>query len=80
MVTRTVSHVRKEPGCTLLEKPRAVLLTEADLNHSNKEVFDFRMLENARKYGFMLEEIYSERSNTADDGTLAKVIFLKRVR
>ena len=33
------------------------------------------MLENARKYGFIPEEVYSERSKTADDGTLAKVLF-----
>ena len=53
---------------------------EADFNHSNKEAFGFRMLENARRYGFMPEEIYSERNKTADDGTLAKVIFLNIVR
>ena len=53
---------------------------EADFNHSNKEVFGLRMLENARRHGFMTEEIYSERNKTADDGTLAKVIFLDIVR
>ena len=48
---------------------------EADFNHSNKEIFSFRMLENARKYGFIPKEVYSERGKTADDGTLAKVLF-----
>ena len=38
------------------------------------------MLENARKYGFMPEEIYSERGKVPDDGTLAKVIFNDAVR
>ena len=51
------------------------MLIEADLNHLNKEIFAFRMLENARKYGFIPEEVYSKRGKTADDGTLAKVIF-----
>ena len=38
------------------------------------------MLENARKYGFIPEEVYIERGKTADDGTLAKVIFQDVVR
>ena len=54
---------------------RTIWLMEADFNHSNKEIFGFRMLENARKYGFITEEVYSEREKTADDGTLAKVLF-----
>ena len=62
-------------GCTLLTKLRDILLTEADFNHSNKEIFGFGMLQNARKYGFIPEEVYSERCKTADDGTLAKVLF-----
>ena len=38
------------------------------------------MLENARKYGFIPEEGYSERGKTAEDGTLAKVLFQDFVR
>ena len=38
------------------------------------------MLENARKYGFIPEEVYSERGKSADDGTLAKVLFQDFVR
>ena len=38
------------------------------------------MLENTRKYGFIPEEVYSERGKTADDGTLAKVLFQDVVR
>ena len=64
----------------MLTKLRAILLMEADFNHSNKEIFGFRMLENARKYEFIPEEVYSERSKTVDDGTLAKVLFQDFVR
>ena len=45
--------LEKMLGCTFLTKLRAILLMEADFNHSNKEIFGFRMLENARKYGFI---------------------------
>ena len=72
--------LEKMLGCTLLTKLRAILLMEAELNHSNKEIFVFRMLESARKYGFIPEEVYGERGKTADDGTLAKVLFQDVVR
>ena len=62
-------------GCTFLTNLRDILIMEAYFNNSNKEIFGFRMLENARKYGLIPEEVYSERGKTADDGTLAKVIF-----
>ena len=45
--------LEKMLGCTFLTKFVAILLMEADFNHSNKEIFCFRMLENARKYGFI---------------------------
>ena len=38
------------------------------------------MLENARKYGFITKEVYSKRGKTADDGSLAKVLFQDVVR
>ena len=53
---------------------------EADFNHSNKEIFGYRMLENARNHGIMPDESFSERNRTADDGTLAKVLLLDTVR
>ena len=53
---------------------------EADFNHSNKEIFGSRMLDNVRKYGLMPEETYRERGKVPDDGTLAKVIFNDVVR
>ena len=67
--------LEKMLGCTFLNKLRAILLMEADFNHSNKEIFGFRMLENARRYEFIPEEFYSDHGKTADDGTLAKVLF-----
>ena len=47
--------LEKKLGCTLLEKLQAILLMEADFNHSNKEIFGSRMLDNVRKYGLMPE-------------------------
>ena len=58
-----------------MQKSRTILLMEANFNHSNKGVFGFKILENARRHGFMPEEIYSERNKTTDEGTLARVIF-----
>ena len=48
---------------------------ETDFNHSYKEIFGRRMLDNVRNHGLMPEEIDSERDKVPDDGTLAKVIF-----
>ncbi len=48
---------------------------EADLNFSNKMIFGVWMMENVRQHGWMPEEIYSKKGKTADDGTLAKVLF-----
>ena len=38
------------------------------------------MMENVRAHGCMPEEIYSEKEKTADDCTLAKVLFYDMVR
>ena len=62
-------------GCTLVAKLRAILLMEADFNFSNKLVYGVRMMNNVHSHGHMPEEIYSEKDKTADDGTLAKVLF-----
>ena len=48
---------------------------EADFNFSNKLIFGVRMMDNVRRHGLMPEEIYSEKGKTADDGSLAKVLF-----
>lgn len=67
-------------GCSLVSKLRAILLMEANFNCANKIVFGVRMMENARKYKLMPSKIYSERGQTADDGTLAKVLAFDVIR
>ena len=67
-------------GCTLVSKLRAVLLMEADFNFSNKMIYGVRMMNNVRKFGWLPEEIYSEKGKAADDGSLAKVLFYDIVR
>jgi hypothetical protein len=46
----------------------------------NKEVYGVRMLEEARKYKLVPEEIFSEQNCTADDGGLTKTLFYNIVR
>ena len=67
--------LEKMHGCTLMSKLRAILLMEANFNFSNKIIYGVRMMDNARKYSLMPEEIYSEKNKMADNGTLAKVFF-----
>ncbi len=62
-------------GCTLINKLQAILLMEANFNRSNKIVFGDRMMEVVRQHGYMPEEIYSEKDKTAEDGSLAKLLF-----
>ncbi len=60
-------------GVRLVSKLQTIfLLMEADFNAMNKEVYGIRMLEEARKYKLVPEEIFSEKNRTADDGGLAK--------
>ncbi len=44
-------------GVCLVSKLQAILLMEADFNAMNKEVYGVRMLEEARKYKLIPEEI-----------------------
>ena len=62
-------------GCTLVSKLRAILLMEADFNSANKIIYGNRMMDVVRQHGYMPEEIYSEKGKTADDGSLAKMLF-----
>ncbi len=55
-------------GVRLVSKLRAILLMEADFNAMNKEVYGIRMLDNARQYKLIPEEIFSKQNRTADDG------------
>ncbi len=59
----------------LVSKLRSILLMEADFNAMNKEVYGVRMLNTARKYKLVPEEIFSKKNPMADDGGLAKTLF-----
>ena len=61
-------------GCTQVSKLRAILLMEADFNFSNKMISRVCM-DNVHQHGWMPNEIYSKKGKTADNGTLAKVLF-----
>jgi hypothetical protein len=67
-------------GCTLVKKLQSILLMEADFNYANKEIYGIRMMDNVRKYGYMAEEIFSEKGRMADDGSLAKTLFYDIIR
>jgi hypothetical protein len=62
-------------GCALVNKLQSILLMEANFDSTNKIIYGNRMLDTARKYKFIPEEIYSKRNRLADDGTLVKVLF-----
>ena len=62
-------------GCQLINKLRLILLMEADFNSINKILFGIRMLNMVRLYGFMPDEVFSERNRMAEEGTLSKVLF-----
>ncbi len=72
--------LQKIPGCHLISKLRSILLMEADFNCTNKIIFGMRMLNNVREYGLMPDEIFSERNQTAEEGSLMKVLFYDVVR
>ncbi len=58
----------------LVLKLRAILLMEADFNLMNKEVYGVCMLEEARKYKLIQEEIFSKKNCTVDDVGLTKML------
>ena len=72
--------LEKKPGCTLIEKLRAILLMEADFNFKNGTLYGNRMLDVARKYKLMPEEIFSKKGKTADDGSLGKQLVYDIIR
>jgi hypothetical protein len=53
-------------GVRLVSKLRAILLMEADFNAMNKAVYGVRMLDNARQYKLIPEEIFSKQNCTAN--------------
>jgi hypothetical protein len=67
--------LEKTFGVCLVPKLRAILLMEVYFNAMNKEVYGVRMLDMARKYKLVPEEIFSKKNRMADDGGLAKTLF-----
>jgi hypothetical protein len=67
--------LKKTLGVTLVTKLRAILLMEADFNAPNKIIQGARMMEQAREYNLMPDEIYSKKNWMADNGTLTKTLF-----
>jgi hypothetical protein len=53
---------------------------EVDFNAISKEVYGGRMLDKARKYNLIQEEIFSKKKRTANDGDPAKTLFYNILR
>ncbi len=58
-------------GVRLVSKLRAILLMEADFNAMNKEVYGVRMMDNARRYKLIPEEIFSEQMRRIEGAIFA---------
>ena len=56
------------------------MLMEADFNFLNKMIYRVQMMNNAYKYGSILEEIYSKKGKTAGNRTLANILSYDIVR
>ena len=72
--------LEKVPQCTLISKLRSILLIEADFNCVNKIINGTQMLGNVQKYRLMPDKIFSKQNWTAEEGSLAKVLFYDVVR
>ena len=66
--------LEKIAGLALVNKLRAILLMEADFNFHNKLIFGSRMLNAARTEGLIPSEQYSDKQNTAEDGSFDKIL------
>lgn len=66
--------LEKVAGVALVNKLRAILLMEADFNFHNKLIFGKWILKNARLLQLILDEHFSEKEKTAEDGGLQKVL------
>ncbi len=67
--------LEKTLGVTLVSKLRAILLMEAVFSATNKIMYGVRMMKNVHDHRLMPEEIYSEKNQMADNGTLTKTVF-----
>jgi hypothetical protein len=72
--------LEKTLGVTLVTKLRAILLMEGNFNAMNKIVYGTQMLDDARKYRLMPEEIFSEKNRMANNGTLCMTLFYNITR
>ena len=72
--------LEKELGNKLINKLRAILLMEAVFSFGNKQTYGIHMLDNARKYKLMPEEVFNERNWVDNDETLSRVLFFDLVR
>jgi hypothetical protein len=72
--------LEKTLGVTLVTKLRAILLMEGNFNAANKIVYGTQMLDNARKYRLMPEEIFSKKNRMANNGMLCKTLFYNITR
>ena len=64
----------------LVTKLRAILLMEGDFNCHNKSIFGSRMLNLARDYGLVPDEIFSKKGRTAEDAALMQVLVYNYAR
>ena len=72
--------IEKEFGNIYLEKMRAIVLLEADMNWLNKLVFAKRMMDQAYDHGMVPNEQFARRGIQAAHGVLSKVLFCDMVR
>ena len=66
--------LEKVAGVALVNKLRAILLMEADMNMCNKLIFGRRMMDAARDHQLIPDEQFAEKQSDGQDG-----VFLKRL-
>ena len=66
--------LEKIAGVALVTKLQALFLIEADFNFHNKLIFGNRMLDLARKYRLVPEEVFSKKGQTTEDAILLQVL------
>ena len=62
--------LEKVAGVALVNKLRAILLTEADFNYMNKWVFGHEAINKMYALGYVAEDQYSQKESTAEDARL----------
>ena len=72
--------IEKEFGNIYLEKMRAIVLLEADMNWLNKLVFAKRMMDRAYDQGLVPVDQFARRGTQAAHGVLCKALFCDMVR